>query len=64
VITFTNLQAALILTPTLTTITQPAFEMGQAAAAVLFKALRKKNYNLKEETVVIPSVLNIRHSTE
>ena len=63
VISFTNLQAALILNPTLTTITQPAFEMGKTAASVLFAALRKNNFNLKQETVMIPSVLNIRHST-
>lgn len=63
VISFTNLQAALILNPTLTTVTQPAFEMGKIAATVLFKALEKKNYNLKKEIVVIPSVLNIRQST-
>ena len=62
VISFTNLQAALILTPTLTTITQPAFEMGKAAAAVLFKSLEKSNYNLKKEITIIPSVLNIRNS--
>jgi LacI family transcriptional regulator len=63
VVSFTNLQAALILSPTLTTVTQPAFEMGKMAATVLFKALEKNNYNLKDETVVIPSVLNIRDST-
>jgi LacI family transcriptional regulator len=62
VISFTNLQAALILTPTLTTITQPAFEMGKAAADVLFRSLEKRDYNLKKEITVIPSVLNIRKS--
>ena len=62
IISFTNLPAALILTPTLTTVTQPAFEMGKTAAAVLFKSLEKSNYNLKEEIRVIPSVLNIRNS--
>jgi LacI family transcriptional regulator len=62
VITFTNLQAALILKPTLTTVTQPAFEMGKAAATVLFRSLEKRNYNLKKEISVIPSVLNIRDS--
>jgi LacI family transcriptional regulator len=61
-ISFTNLHAALILTPTLTTVTQPAFEMGKAAATVLFKSLEKVNYKLKEEITVIPSVLNIRNS--
>jgi len=64
VVTFTNLQAALILNPTLTTVTQPAFEMGKTAAIVLFKSLEKRNYNLKKEIIIIPSVLNIRDSTK
>jgi LacI family transcriptional regulator len=63
VISFTNLQAALILNPSLTTVTQPAFEMGKTAATVLFKALEKNSYNLKKEKVIIPSVLNVRQST-
>lgn len=63
VISFTNLQTALILDPPLTTVTQPAFEMGNTAAAVLFKALRKNNILSKKETVVIHSSLNIRNST-
>jgi len=62
VVSFTNLPAAMILTPTLTTVTQPAFEMGKAAAAVLFKSLEKNNFNLKKEIIIIPSVLNIRNS--
>jgi len=62
VVSFTNLPAAMILTPTLTTVTQPAFEMGKAAAAVLFKSLEKRSYNLKKEITIIPSVLNIRNS--
>jgi LacI family transcriptional regulator len=64
VISFTNLQAALILNPTLTTVTQPAFEMGRTAATTLVKALEKKHFNLLKESVVIPSTLNIRHSTQ
>ena len=63
-VSFTNLQAALILNPTLTTITQPAFEMGKAAAAVLFKSLEKTNFNLKKETVIVPSVLDARNSSK
>ncbi len=63
-ISFTNLPTAMILDPPLTTITQPAFEMGKTAASVLFKALGKKNNPLKKETVVIPSVLTIRESTQ
>ena len=63
VISFTNLAASLILTPTLSTVTQPAFEMGKAAATILFKSLEKSNYNLKKEITIIPSVLNVRNST-
>ena len=63
VVSFTNLQTALILNPPLTTVTQPAFEMGKTAASVLFKTLDKNITNLKNETVIIPSVLNIRCSS-
>ncbi|MEP7377455.1 MAG: LacI family DNA-binding transcriptional regulator [Chitinophagaceae bacterium] len=63
VISFTNLQTALILNPPLTTITQPAFEMGKTAASVLFKTLVKNSTSLKNETVIIPSVLNLRYSS-
>jgi LacI family transcriptional regulator len=64
VICFTNLQTALILNPPLTTITQPAFEMGKTAATVLFRALGKSSANLKKESVVIPSLLVVRNSTD
>jgi LacI family transcriptional regulator len=63
VISFTNLQAALILSPSLTTVTQPAFEMGKSSATILFKALEKSNFNLSKESLVIPSNLIIRDST-
>lgn len=62
IIGFSHLQIASLLDPPLTTVTQPAFEMGKAAATILFKALEKK-YNLKNECIVIPSVLNVRAST-
>jgi LacI family transcriptional regulator len=64
VISFTNLETALILDPPLTTITQPAFEMGTTAASVLFKVLQKSNLKLKDETIVVPSALKIRASTK
>jgi LacI family transcriptional regulator len=63
VISFTNLHTAVILNPPLTTITQPAFEIGKMAATVLFKALGKRDVALKKQTIVIPSALNIRAST-
>ena len=64
IIGFSNLPSATILHPSLTTITQPAFEMGEAAASVLFNALAKNISQLKNETIVLPSLLVSRMSTE
>ena len=63
IVCFSNLETASILNPSLTTITQPAFDMGKTAATLLFKALAKSNFNLKKESLVIPSTLVIRGST-
>ncbi|MCW3087054.1 MAG: LacI family transcriptional regulator [Sediminibacterium sp.] len=60
---FSNLEIASILNPSLTTITQPAFEMGKAAAILLFKALEKPGFNLEKESAVLPSSLVVRRST-
>ncbi|MGZ3924160.1 MAG: LacI family DNA-binding transcriptional regulator [Flavisolibacter sp.] len=64
VISFSNLETASILTPTLTTVRQPAFEMGKTAATILFKAIEKRNFQLKKEYVVIPSYLEEGDSTK
>ncbi|TDH21678.1 LacI family transcriptional regulator [Segetibacter sp. 3557_3] len=63
VLSFSNLPTAAILNPSLTTITQPAFEMGKVASTILLKALSKPGYVLKRESVVIPSTLIVRDST-
>jgi LacI family transcriptional regulator len=63
IVSFTNLPTAAVLNPSLTTITQPAFEMGKEAAGVLFKTLDRKNFNLKKTSIVIPSSLVVRKST-
>ena len=62
-VAFSNLQTAELLNPSLTTITQPAFDMGKRAATWLFKILKTKNYVPAKECVVLPSVLEIRNST-
>ncbi|MGX5818497.1 LacI family DNA-binding transcriptional regulator [Chitinophaga lutea] len=61
VICFSNLEIAAMLQPSLTTITQPAFEMGKAAAQLLLKAMKGKD--VRGGDVVIPSVLEERGST-
>lgn len=62
-ISFSNLDTASFLNPPLTTITQPAYEIGKTAAAIMVKALEKKNFVIPDESVVIPSVLTVRKST-
>jgi len=63
IIGFSNLPAATVLNPSLTTVTQPAFEIGKAAASLLFKALAGKGDALKKQQQVVPSTLVIRNST-
>lgn len=65
VIAFATLDTAPILNPPLTTITQPAFEIGKAAATLLlFKGIEKSSFDLKMERLIIPSVLIERESTK
>jgi LacI family transcriptional regulator len=63
VIAFATLDTAPILNPALTTVTQPAFEIGKAAATLLFKGIEKSSFDLKKERMVIPSVMIEREST-
>ncbi len=63
VICFSNLATADFLSPPLTTITQPANEMGVAAASQLFKYLDKKGAQMFNENIIIKSALTVRGST-
>ena len=63
IIGFSNLETASLLNPSLTTITQPAFNIGKEAAGILFKALQKNQLNLRNEKVVLQSTLMKRDST-
>ncbi len=63
IICFANLITAPLLNPSLTTITQPAFEMGKQAADILFKYLGKKRTLMSNENIVLKSELVIRGST-
>lgn len=63
VIGFSNLKTAPLLKPSLSTITQPAFDIGREAATILFQALEKKHFELKKKNIVLKSVLIQRDST-
>jgi LacI family transcriptional regulator len=61
-ISFSNLNTAPLLNPSLTTITQPAFEIGREASSILFKIFDKKHFE-PNESLVLKSVLIKRDST-
>lgn len=63
VIGFSNLPAAALLDPPLTTIVQPAYEIGSASTAILFKIIEKKTLLHNEKKLVLPSKLVERKSS-
>eukprot|EP01137_Pigoraptor_chileana_P021152 Opistho-2@84510 len=63
IITFSNSHTAGLLNPSLTTITQPAYEMGREAASILFKIIDKSDHLFFPELTVINSQLIKRAST-
>ncbi|RNL56654.1 LacI family DNA-binding transcriptional regulator [Pedobacter jejuensis] len=62
ILSFSNMSSAKLLNPSLTTITQPAFEIGNEAAKCLFKILNKKGMD-DDKDIVLKSVLIKRAST-
>lgn len=62
VICFSNLQYASFLSPPLTTITQPAFEIGEQAASLICSAIANDR-SLRNEKVICPSRLDVRTSS-
>lgn len=63
VIGFSNLESAALLDPPLSTITQPAYDMGREAARILLHALEKKRPILPGQSLVLKSELFARAST-
>lgn len=64
IISFSNLEIASLLNPSLSTITQPAFSIGQKSAQILFELIDKKTIAIPGNRIVIPSTLMKRASTE
>ncbi|OWK70774.1 LacI family DNA-binding transcriptional regulator [Pedobacter sp. AJM] len=62
IISFSNQATAHLLNPALTTITQPAFEIGREAAICLFKILNKKGHGDNQD-IILKSTLIKREST-
>ena len=64
VVSFSSLQIAPLLGPALSTITQPAYEMGIKAATLLFDELENKDQVFRKKTHVMRSKLFVRRSSQ
>ena len=60
---FTNIQAAHLLSPALSTVVQPAFEMGKVAAELLLDLIENKKRLVEFQTVKLPMEVFIRASS-
>ena len=63
-VSFSNMKIAELLKPSLTTISQPAFEIGSECAKLLMKKLTKPNQPALENKVIqMPSQIDFRESS-
>jgi len=60
---FTNLKVAHLLSPALTTVTQPAFEIGQTAVELLIDLIEKKKRMSSTFMIKLPTELVVRASS-
>ncbi|WP_316788570.1 LacI family DNA-binding transcriptional regulator [Pedobacter frigoris] len=60
---FTNTDLADAFNPPLTTVHQPAFEIGQLAASKLISLIEKKNQEPEYETILLDTTIQVRAST-
>jgi LacI family transcriptional regulator len=63
IISFSNLQTASLLNPSLSTMTPDAFDVGKKAATILFENIEKKNFFGKVHQVTVPAALMERESS-
>jgi DNA-binding LacI/PurR family transcriptional regulator len=63
IVGYSNFSAPEIISPELTTIKQPAYEMGRAAAEMLIKLIEAKRPPAKFEKKVLPAELQVRESS-
>ena len=63
VVSFSSLEIADLLNPALSTVTQPAFDMGAKAASVLFEALKDGRKFTEDEHIRFSSILIERESS-
>jgi LacI family transcriptional regulator len=64
VISFSCLRTASLFSPSLSTVTPPAFDIGKEAATMLFRMIEKKNFFNRNDQVVIRSQFIERNSSK
>ena len=62
VLGMSNLRTAELLNPSLSTLSQPAFDMGKEAATLLIKMIEKKSYAAANDIIILPNELTLRDS--
>lgn len=60
---FSNLNVAELLSPPMSTVIQPAFQMGQTAAELLLNMIEQKSKQVEYQTVCLPTELCVRESS-
>ena len=63
IISFSCLRTASLLSPALSTITPPAFEIGKESAELLFRMIEKKTFGNRIDKIIKPSSLIVRQSS-
>jgi len=63
IVGFSNEPYSEVVTPSISTIKQPGFEMGQKAAEMLISQVENRNQSKEFKTIVMPSELIIRESS-
>lgn len=64
VVGFTNLKVANLLSPSMTTVTQPAFDLGAEAVNILIDTIEGKKKDMSYKQLELPTSLEIRSSSK
>lgn len=64
VVGFSNEPFSEVVTPSISTIRQPGFEMGKKAAELIIEQIKRKNEPVKFQQIVMPTELIIRQSSK
>ncbi|MFV0520831.1 MAG: LacI family DNA-binding transcriptional regulator [Mangrovibacterium sp.] len=63
VIGFSDEPASALVTPSISTLKQPAYEMGENAAELLISEIESKQITTEHQTIVVPTELIVRESS-